>query len=105
LLYAGSGEDFVVFAFRESTAGVEIADGVKNDPEVGVGVVNVVRSCGGETEKQAELNDDENQGKNNAGEGNREAYAVMEKVAPSKKSHANAPKKTFKEIYVGAGKK
>ena len=67
LLDAGRGEDFIEFAFGEHAAGIEVADTVKDDPEVGMGVVNIVRGGGGEAEEQAELNDDQDEREDDAG--------------------------------------
>jgi hypothetical protein len=53
-------------------------------------MVNVVRSGGGEADEQTELNDDEDQGENNAGESDREADAIVEEVASSEQCHKSS---------------
>src|SRR5262249_5818706 len=89
LFYPGRRQDFVIFALREHAAGVEVADPVEDDPEIGVGMIDIVGGGGGETEEQAELNNDEHQGENNAGEGDRETDAVVKEVAASEESHGS----------------
>lgn len=95
LLDTRSGEDFVIFALREGAASVEIADSVKNDPEICVGMVNVVGSGGGEAKEEAKLNEDQDQGKDDSGEGDHETDAVVKEIASSKKSHRECSAETF----------
>jgi len=84
LPHAGNGKHLVELALGKHAPGVEVADAVKNDPDVGARVVDVVRGRGGEAEEQAELDDDEDQGKHNSGQGDGETDTVVKEVATSK---------------------
>src|SRR5262249_30400255 len=77
----GGCEDLVELALGERPSGVKIANSAKGDPQVGFRMVDIVRRRRGEAEKQAKLDDDQNEGEHNAGEGDGKAYAVVEEVA------------------------
>ena len=87
LLHSRRAQNFVVLSFLKHPTSIEIAYAVEHHPQVGVGVVDIVGSCGGETEEQPELHDDQHQGEHDTGKRHREADAVMKQVTSRQKSH------------------
>src|SRR5215469_585710 len=104
LVHAGGRQHLVVFAFGEHAAGIKVADAAKNDPEVRVGMVDVVGSGGGEAEEQTKLNNDQDQCEDDTGEGNRKTDAVVKEVAASEKSHGQSSWRCTGGIRNGAEK-
>src|SRR6516162_5063465 len=100
LLHPRDRKNLVELALRKHAPGVEVADAMKNDPDVGVGVVNVVRGCRGEAEEQAELDDDEHERKHNARQRDGEADAVVKQVAASKQRHGEVLGRLVRELRI-----
>jgi hypothetical protein len=60
---------------------------MKHHPKIRIRVIDIVRSRGGETQEQPELNNDQHQRENDAGQRHRESHFVVEQIPSGQQPH------------------
>jgi hypothetical protein len=77
----------IALALGEGHTNFDVADARRGDPQVGAGPVDQARGGRREPDEQAELDDDQHDGEDDAGQRDAEADLVVDQVAPGEVGH------------------